>query len=326
MVRLLARFLVMGLLTAQVLALTGCGNLASPEGESPEVPLEVPEDGSAPSINVFFHEEEEVKEMDFEEYIAGVVAGEMENDWHEEALAAQAIIARSFTLQQIDEAGGVPDHDAHASTDEQEFQAYNEDNVNEEVESAVEETKGKAAVFDGEFIEGWFHAYAGPRTALADEGLDHEKENPPYIDIVDSPPEVEEIIPEEEALWSAEFAWDEVDNAVAEVNGEGNNPGPVESAEISEEGPSGRATLLKLGEEEVPAPALRMALDSTEMRSTFLDEIEADGDALKMSGEGFGHGVGMCQWGARALAEKGQSAEDIVQYYYKNIDIVNAWE
>ncbi len=304
----------------------GCEELeeGAEEEAVPEVPLEVPEEGEAPTIDVYFHEEEEVQEMDFEEYISGVVAGEMENDWPEEALAAQAIIARSFTLQQIDEVEGVPDRDAHASTDEEEFQAYNEDNVNEAIQNAVENTRGQVVVNDDKYIQGWFHAFAGPRTALADEALDHEDENPPYIHIVDSPQGVEEVIPDEEATWSAEFSSSEVQSAVEEVNGE--NPGNLDDAEIAEEGPSGRATLIKLGEAEVSAPALRMALDSTEMRSTYLEEISSEEGGLKMSGEGFGHGVGMCQWGAKTLALDGSNPEDIVNYYYDQVEVVKVWE
>ncbi len=286
----------------------------------PEVPLEVTE-GEEPTLKVFFHEENQVKEMDFEEYISGVVAGEMENDWSREVLAAQAIIARSFTLQQIDEAGGVPERNAHASTDIEEFQAYSRERVNENIINAVQESRGMAAVHDGEFIKGWFHAYAGPRTALATEGLE-EDYDPPYIHIVESP--TNDLIPEEEANWSAGFELSKVREAVKEINGE--DPGSIEEVEVLEEGPSGRATRIRINDSEVSAPSLRLALDSTKMRSTFIDEIGIEGERLEMSGEGFGHGVGMCQWGARALAEEGRSAREIVDYYYDNIEVAGFWD
>jgi stage II sporulation protein D len=61
------------------------------------------------------------------------------------------------------------------------------------------------------------------------------------------------------------------------------------------------------------------------MRSTFVDSISLAGDSLVMRGSGYGHGVGMCQWGARALAEQGKSAADIVRYYYRNIEIPKLW-
>ena len=62
------------------------------------------------------------------------------------------------------------------------------------------------------------------------------------------------------------------------------------------------------------------------MRSTFIKEINMDGGMLKMSGTGFGHGVGMCQWGARAMAEDGKSPEEIINYFYRDIEIVSLWD
>ena len=45
-----------------------------------------------------------------------------------------------------------------------------------------------------------------------------------------------------------------------------------------------------------------------------------------MKGTGYGHGVGVCQWGARAMAEEGRSPEEIIAYFYKDIDIVSLWD
>lgn len=294
-----------------------------PAAEPPPIPEEIDAgENQEPRLRVFIAEENRVTEMEMEEYLMGVVAAEMNPDWDQEALAAQAIIARSFTLQKIAEAGGVPERDAHASTDIQEFQAYNAEEINDNVREAVERTRGQVAVYGGEFIRGWFHAFAGPRTALADEGLGFDGPNPPYIHIVDSP--ADEIIPEEEKYWEESFSHSEVREAVQSITGD--DPGEITSVEIADEGPSGRATVFRVNDVEVPAPEFRLALGSTEMRATFVDEIEVEGNELTMSGTGYGHGVGMCQWGARAMADDGQSAEEIVQYYYNDIEIVQLWE
>ena len=58
----------------------------------------------------------------------------------------------------------------------------------------------------------------------------------------------------------------------------------------------------------------------------FIKEMELDGGSLYMSGTGYGHGVGLCQWGARAMAEEGKSPAEIVQYFYKNINLVSLWD
>ena len=282
--------------------------------------LEQPQ-GQEPQIRVYLHEADTVREMGMEEYINGVVAAEMNPKWPEEALAAQAIIARSFTLQKINENGGVPKRDAHASTDIEEFQAYNADEITDKVRHAVERTRGKVAVYEGEFIRGWFHAFAGPRTAEADEGLEFQGGNPPYIQVVDSPGKG--IVPEEEGNWEASFSLTALQEAATEITG--TDPGSVEDVEISEKGPSGRATMIRINDVEVPAASLRLKLGSTVMRSTFIEDMELGNGSLNLSGSGYGHGVGMCQWGARALAEEGRSCEEIVEYFYRDIDIVKVW-
>ena len=76
-----------------------------------------------PEIQVWFHEEGVVRPMKLEQYLEGVVAGEMKNDWPQEALKAQAIVARTYTLAKLAE-GKLADRDADASTDIREFQAY----------------------------------------------------------------------------------------------------------------------------------------------------------------------------------------------------------
>lgn len=307
----------------------GCSRLApiEPPGagtpDPPPLPPQLQQDGKAePNLLVYIAEEGVVREMAFEDYIAGVVAGEMDPNWPVGALAAQAIIARTFTLQKIAEKGGVPERGAHASTDIEEFQAYSAADITDQVRDAVQMTRGEVAYHNKEFIRGWFSAYAGPRTAEADEGLGFEGGNPPYIQIVESP--AEGVIPEEEGEWSASFPLERVRNVVRDVTGQ--DPGPVERVEIKEFGPSGRAAVFQVNDLEVSGPGLRLGLGSTEMRSNFVEEIRVQEGSLMMSGSGYGHGVGMCQWGARALAEQGRSPEDIVRYFYRDINIAKVWE
>jgi stage II sporulation protein D len=275
-----------------------------------------------PELRVFIAEQNQVRTMKMEEYLMGVVAAEMEPTWPREALAAQAIIARSFTLQKIAENGGVPARNAHASTDIKEFQAYDAARINDNVREAVEATRGQVAVHGGQFIRGWFHAYAGPRTALAREGLDFRGPNPPYIQIVDSP--ADPVIPEDQKDWQAGFPLSQVRSVVRQATGQ--DPGNITSVEINQKGPSGRVTRFRVNDVELTGPQMRLGLDSTVMRSTFVNRIGIEGNRLVMSGSGFGHGVGMCQWGANALAEEGRSAEDIVNYYYRNVNIVKLWD
>lgn len=295
------------------------------EPEDPQVPpvpedLAVPE-GQEPILKVYIAERGTVVTLPFEEYIQGVVAAEMNPEWPVEALAAQAIIARTFTLQKIAERGGVPQRNAHASSDIKEFQAYNPAEISANVRAAVEETRGQVIVRDGEYIRAWFHAYGGGQTAEADEGLNFE-ENPQYIHIVKSPGT--EIIPPEERDWQEAFPLSRVREVIREITG--TDPGPIEEASIAEKGPSGRAVSFSLNDVQVNAPEFRLALGSTEMRSTLLSRFEVEGSQLVMEGTGYGHGVGMCQWGARALAERGEDPREIVEYFYRDVELAQIWE
>ncbi|HHX95797.1 MAG TPA: SpoIID/LytB domain-containing protein [Clostridia bacterium] len=300
--------------------LVGCaGPFARPGREGPE---DLPRKGKEPTISLYNKEKDQVEEMRLETYLQGVVAGEMENFWPTEALAAQAILARTFTLKKMEE-GGVKEHNTDASTDEKEFQAYAADRINQRVKDAVEQTRGMVVTYDGKYINGWFHADAGGKTAAsAVEGLDYRQEKAPYIKSVSDPGF--EISPPENKSWKAEFPLSEVRQKIQ--NWTGHDPGAIDQVKILEKGPSGRATKIKLGNVTLSGPSLRLALGSEVMRSTLLSRLEVQGGRLIAEGRGFGHGVGMSQWGAKALAEQGQNAAEIVQYFFRDVRIQKAWD
>ena len=204
---------------------TCCSRDTDPEQRpSPEmVRLKIPESisrgqGKEPVLKVYVKESGEVKELPFEEYLQGVVAGEMKNDWPEEALAAQAILARTFVMEFVSEKGGSKYEGAHVSTDIEEAQAWNQQAVNDRVKKAVERTRGEVAIHNNNYIKAWFHAHAGGRTATAKEGLAFEEDEPPYIKVVKSPDSPE--APEEDSNWSVSFSTQEVVQALSEMGKE----------------------------------------------------------------------------------------------------------
>jgi stage II sporulation protein D len=274
-----------------------------------------------PEITVFMHKTNEVKPMKIEEYIKGVVAGEMKNDWPIEALAAQAIIARTFTLESIESKGGVPSRNADASTDVKEFQAYNAENINDKVQKAVEMTRGLVMIYENAPAKTWFHSSAGGMTATAKEGLNYRQNEPPYIQAVKSP---DELAPEDIQKWRVEFPQEAV---LAALNKQGVETDGITVMEISEKGPSGRAvSLLVNGSLKVSAPDFRVALDSFKLKSMLLDKIEVSGHNIVFSGRGYGHGVGMSQWGAHQLAKSGKNSEQIISHYFKDVALQKKWQ
>ena len=72
---------------------------------------------------------------------------------------------------------------------------------------------------------------------------------------------------------------------------------------------------------EVSAARLRIALGSTVMRSTLLTELSSDGETIRMAGRGYGHGVGMSQWGAYGMAQQGKTAVEIVRHYFRGVTV-----
>jgi len=66
-------------------------------------------------------------------------------------------------------------------------------------------------------------------------------------------------------------------------------------------------------------------LGSTKMRSTLLTEAKLENDRVILSGKGYGHGVGMPQWGAYGMAEEGKTADEIVRYYFRDVTVETLW-
>lgn len=296
-----------GILLALLLALVIRGQRTTPK------PAQFTEE---PTISVYFHETGEVKNLPLETYLQGVVAAEMDPSWPLAALEAQAIVARTFTIKKLEE-GPLPNRNAQASTDPKEFQAYNADRINDRVKQAVQNTRGQVLTHKGRPIMAWFHAASGGKTATPAEGLNFKGEATPYVTPVN------DVQPEPVQTWTKTFTNAQVSEACAAL---GVDVGTVTSIKIGRRGPSGRAETLIVNGKEVSAPAFRLAIGGTAMRSTLLDEVSMKGDSIVMRGRGYGHGVGMSQWGAWLMAQRGKSAKDIVTYYYKGVNVDKLWE
>ena len=331
----------LALLMAAALALGGCAVSAepapapAPEGATaraqvdwPKERLETDENG-VPVLDVYVVADEQVERVDVETYVEGVLAGEMKNDWPLEALKAQAILARTFVLKFLADKQSKYEG-ADISTDIEEAQAYDASAVNDRIRQAVSETEGLVLSAGGELPYAWFHAHSGGLTALAREGLGWDKDEPPYTQIVPGN-EPESATGEKDAQmlreaqhWQASFPYEEVE-AACETLGVDVTLEDGAKLTIEERGDSGRAVSLGLNGQTVDASDLRIALGSTKMRSTLITSLRAQEGKLVMAGTGYGHGVGMSQWGAYGMAQAGSTAEEIVTYYFKDVSIEKLW-
>lgn len=291
---------------------------ATPQPAEIELP-DILQDGKESMLKVYDINQGKVLELSVKEYLYGVVAGEVGNDWPEEILKAQAIIARTFMVDYFINDTGTMYENADISTDVSESQAYSADDINDAIKKAVDDTSGMIMTYDGKIVKAFFHSCSGGITATAVEGLEN-KEDLPYLQAVESD---DSAAPRENRQWSAEFTKEKLLSALASME---EDIGKFDSIEIGEKGPSGRALTLNFGEAEVSCPRLRMAISASEFRSTLITDISYENGVLKISGKGYGHGVGMPQWDAKQLAEDGNQAKDIILKYFLDVDIVIAWE
>lgn len=282
---------------------------------------DVPPSPSAepPLITVHIVEDHAVVQMDIETYVAGVVAGEMPNDWPIEALKAQAILARTFVLKFITEKDSrYPSADI--STDIAEAQAYNSAAINERIQRAVQETAGHILLTqDGELPYTWFHSHSGGKTETAVDGLDWRSVEPSYTKVADG---YESAAPENVQHWRATFT---IEEFIAACRDAGADVTTCKSVKIGKKGESGRAVTLLVDGIPVNAARLRISLGSTIMRSTLIAPPVVRDGQIHLTGRGYGHGVGMSQWGAYNLAQLGKSAEEIILHYYRDLSLTKAW-
>lgn len=273
--------------------------------------------GEEPEVTLYLTEQQETVTLTFEEYLYGVVAAEMSPGWPLDALAAQAILARTFAWRKLQTGGEQDNYGTDVSDDVKSFQAYNADEVNDRVVEAVQTTRGQIVTYQGEPALTWFHAASGGITCDPEEGLEYPDEKP-YIPSV-AEPEGAELRP-----WRASFSESEIITALDEL---GYSFDGIEEFIVGARGPSGRAIRFSINGIAVPAASFRVTLDPRALKSTLIKSIDVGEDgSVSFGGRGFGHGVGMSQEGARVLAERGRSSTDIVRYYYRDVSIEQIWE
>lgn len=300
------------LLPLAIIYLMGLGGAA-------DIPIE------SGSVSVFLSDEGRTEEMDINEYLKCVVAAEMPADFEAEALKAQAVAARTYLYAHIEQAqkGNIAEghNGAAVCTDYTHCQAYMSENKRreswgdaadanwEKVSSAVESTTGEIMTYNGETISAVFHSTSSGSTEAA---VDVWGSDVPYLQSVAS------VGDEQSPKYLSEVSMSEAEfKNIAEdkVNGIDWSKGVV--TDIVRSGAGGIISL-KLGGAEVKGTDFRTMFD---LRSTNV-EITNESGSVKMSVKGYGHGVGMSQYGANYLASQGKKYEEILKTYYTGVEIV----
>ena len=267
------------------------------------------------TIKVYDVQTKQVSNMNFDEYLEGVVIAEIGESAPLEALKTQAVLARTFALNFIKNNKSKYEG-ADISNDITEAQAFSKKSSSE-VKKAVSQTKGKVIKSEGEYINSYFFSNSGGTTALADEGFGLSSQNPPYLKSVQSPENSENS---NNYKWTATLSKNQILQALRSM---GLSVANISSFKKGEIGQSGRCTTFVIGGKEVSATTFRLAIGGTILKSTLIDDISLSASSVTISGRGYGHGTGLSQEGAIVLANQGKTFEEILNYYFQNIQIVN---
>ena len=244
---------------------------------------------------------------DLEDYLLSVVPSEMPSGWSLEALKAQAIAARSYAVASIGkhEADG---YDLKQTTDDQVYSGVASENPNSS--EAVAETRGMVMRCHGQVITAYFHSTSGGYTELAEnvwtKPVPYLKAVPDYDD--DSP----------YFSWNKNYSVGNIEQILAR---NGKNVGALWAIVPVARGVSPRVRVLL-----ATGSAGNAYISGEEARKIFAlpsscFNVCGANDTYVFAGRGFGHGLGMSQWGAKRLAESGYNAGQILSYYYKDIAI-----
>ncbi|MEZ4290100.1 MAG: SpoIID/LytB domain-containing protein [Myxococcota bacterium] len=247
-----------------------------------------------------------VNRVGLEDYVASIVGGEMAPSWPIEALRAQAVAARTYVLHEAGRRRSEP-WDVLATAQSQVYRGI--ETETSETRAAARSTAGEILVHRGEPILAVFHSTAGGRTATAGEVWGEDR---PYLRMVD----VEDEDDAPHTYWRTVFA----PAALAGVlDAAGLGVGELAGVTVAGRTGSGRVERLALQGSRrtrtLEGPELRALLSGIGLRST-LFEVRRTPEGIAFVGSGYGHGVGMSQWGARAMAQRGASYQRILARFY----------
>ncbi|WP_438447475.1 stage II sporulation protein D [Gorillibacterium sp. sgz5001074] len=282
---------------------------------------------SSPAVPVFLSKQQRIEEVPIEAYVRGVVAAEMPIDFELEALKAQAIAARTYIVRRMKEqdSSQVPVKGAIV-TDTVSHQAYISGDVlstkwsgkdaaanMEKLNRAVAETKGEILLYGGKPIDAVFFSTSNGYTENAE---DYWGKPQPYLKSVPSPWD-EKLSPKFKTVVKVPYR---TFLSKLGLNGSVAASTAVSGSKVLKQTDGHRVGQIRIGGKLFTGREVREKLELPS--SQF--EWRLKGSEVEITAYGYGHGVGMSQWGANGMAKEGKSAEDIVRYYYTGVQIGRA--
>lgn len=240
----------------------------------------------------------DIKRIALEKYVASVLAGEVHVSWPIESLKAQAIAARTFAILRMRERKNKSYHVKNSVLD----QVYKKDPQDIFIKAA-KETAGIVLTIGGKIAESSFHSTCGGKTTdsknvwgrsyphLLGGNCGFCQNSPTYN-------------------WHSEISLAEAENKLSKN---------IKNITILSSSKDGRAETIAISGNEkhlLSGHQFRMKLGAMRVKSTLITNISIKDNKVLIDGHGFGHGVGMCQYGAMSMAKLGKKYQEILAYYY----------
>ena len=254
-----------------------------------------------------------INRVDIEEYVKGVVPAEVSSTWHPEMLKAQAVAARTYALYQ-QMLSAAREYDVAATVQDQVYRG--KQGVDPVILRAVEDTRGLVVTYQDAPI---YAAFSSTAAGLTEDAVNVWSKDYPYLKGVECPFD----------LMSPYYQWKssfKIDTLEQNLQQQGFPVGKIATITPFSFSRGGRVAKLRVlhsgGELVLRGEELRKAVGYTIIPSTQF-AIELIGRDVVLSGFGAGHAVGMCQWGAKELAELGYPFSTILRYYYPGTELQN---
>lgn len=257
-----------------------------------------------------------VNELPLEQYLVGVINSEISSTWPMEAIKTQAVIARTYAVAKRKERSKALYHLESTVMD----QAYEgSDEEDSRASRGVHETEGEVVTYNGAVIQAFYHANCGGSTESSEDVWGREL---PYLQGVQC----------QYCLSSATSSWNlglPLAKIEAALRASGQKLGTLVDIKAGPRNNRGRLKSLILVTERgtitIPATKFRMAVGSTVIKSTNFT-VRVEGNTAQFNGLGYGHGVGLCQYGAKQRALDGFSYVEILTYYYPGTTVTKLSE
>lgn len=274
------------------------------------------------TISLLHKKTGEVEQVKLDEYLCNVVSAEMPATFEQEALKAQAIVARTYTIYKIlnkkhDNADICDDStccQAWISKDDRlaKWEENQRESNWQKICSAVNETSGKIITYENKPIDAFFHSNSGGITEVPVNvwgGTGY-----PYLQSVETSGENTYTQYASEVTISQEELINKLKEKYSDISIDFTNSEDIKILEYTE---STRVKTVKFGNHEISGVEARTLFG---LKSTNF-EISRDGNNIKFSVKGYGHGVGMSQTGADSMAKNGSRAEEIIKHFYTGVEI-----